>query len=240
MKNLWEGNNLWKSFPRRSGWIRREKLEVLRGLSLVIPAGEILALVGPSGSGKSTLARLMLGLDKPDRGELLLHGRAYREWKDPKSFYRRIQMVFQATLESADPQWTAGRVIAEPLLYLRPEWSKEERQRRILQLTDEVHLPQRLLEKPMAVLSGGENRRVCLARALAVEPLLIVLDEPTTGLDAPLQREILLLLEELARQHQTSLLLITHDRDAAAAIAHRTLTLKDGSLLDYDRGDVVS
>lgn len=231
MKPIWEAADISKSYSvsRRMG--KKGKIQALRGVSLSVARGEILALVGESGSGKSTLARLALALEEPDSGTFRFRERSYGDWGERKALYRQIQMVFQSTSESADPAWKTQDVIAEPLVHLTP-LSPGERKTRVKSAAAQVHLPLDCLHKPIAALSGGQRQRACIARALAVRPEFLILDEPTSGLDAPLQEQILSLLEELARDLSVSMLLITHDLRAAARYARRIAFLSDGLLLE--------
>lgn len=230
MKPVWEAENISKSYLAGHGMGKKRKVNVLQDLSLAVAAGEILALVGESGSGKSTLARLALALEKPDAGSLRFQGKSYAKWGDRKSLYRHIQMVFQGTAESANPQWLAKDVIAEPLVHLMTSLSAAEREARVESAALQARFPRECLRKPIAALSGGERQRACIARALAVEPEFLVLDEPTSGLDAVLQEQILCLLRDLAQNYSVSMLLITHDLHAAEAYAHRIAFLSRGAI----------
>jgi len=227
---VWEAKNLSKSYLSGHSMGKKRKINVLQNLSLTVDRGEILALVGESGSGKSTLARLALLLDKPDAGKLLFQGKNYADWGDTKTLYRHIQMVFQGTAESANPQWTAKEVIAEPLAHLIKNLSASEREGRVEYAATQARFPLDYLKKPIAALSGGERQRACIARALAVEPEFLVLDEPTSGLDAVLQEQIYCLLRDLSKNLSVSMLLITHDLHAAEAHSHRIAFLSGGAI----------
>jgi nickel transport system ATP-binding protein len=231
MKPVWEAAEISKSYSLSRGMGSRRKIQALEKVSLSVCGGEILALVGESGSGKSTLARLALALEEPDSGTFCFQGKGYGDWTDRKDLYRRIQMVFQSTSESADPGWKAKEVIAEPLVHLTA-LSPAERESRIKAAADQARFPLDCLHKPIAALSGGQRQRVCIARALAVRPRFLVLDEPASGLDAPLQEQILSLLKGLAGDLSVAMLLITHDLQAAIRYARRIAFLAEGAVVE--------
>jgi ABC-type glutathione transport system ATPase component len=231
MKPIWEAAEISKGYSLGRGMGKKKKVQALRGVSLSVAAGEIVALVGESGSGKSTLARLALALEEPDSGAFRFQEKSYGDWGDRKALYRRIQMVFQSTSEAADPAWKAREVIAEPLVHLTP-LTPGERKDRVEAAAAQARFPMDCLHKPIAALSGGQRQRACIARALSVKPEFLVLDEPTSGLDAPLQEQILSLLEDLARTLSVSMLLITHDLQAAIRYAGRIAFLSEGVLVE--------
>lgn len=230
MRPIWEASEIYKGYPLGRG-MGRKQISALRGVSLSVGAGEIMALVGESGSGKSTLARLALALEQPDSGTFSFREKRYPEWGPPKVLYRHIQMVFQSTSEAADPAWRAMDVIAEPLVHLTG-LSWKEREDRIMAVASQARFPLGDLHKPVSSLSGGQRQRACIARALAVRPGFLILDEPTSGLDAHHQEQILSLFRELARTLSVSMLLITHDIQAAVRTAERIAFLLDGVIVE--------
>lgn len=231
MKPLWEAKEISKSYSLNWGMRNRKRISALQDVSLFVGLGEIVALVGESGSGKSTLARLALALEQPDSGTFCFRGKSYDQWGAQKALYRHIQMVFQSTSDAADPSWKVKDVIAEPLIYLT-SLLPGERENRILAAATQAQISPDLFHKPMGALSGGQRQRVCIARALAINPEFLVLDEPTSGLDVLLQEQILSLLSELARNLSVSMLLITHDLQAATRYAQRIAFLQDGIIVE--------
>lgn len=176
---------------------RRQRFPALQGVSLHVDSGTATAIVGESGSGKSTLCRLVLGLERPDDGSVRWQGKDVRSYRR-KDLYRQIQPVFQDSLNSLDPRWTVERSIAEPLRNDR--WNDREAAREVERLLDLMELPNSLRTKRPHELSGGQQKRVCIARALSINPQLIVLDEAVSGLDEPIMRKILAILRELKQR----------------------------------------
>jgi putative ABC transport system ATP-binding protein len=211
-----------KSFRRGA-----ERVEVLRGLDLSIPAGEFLALMGPSGSGKSTLLNLLAGLDRPDGGSLEVGGervdqlseRALARWRA-----RHVGLIFQ--FYNLLPVLSAAKNVELPLLLTG--LSAGERRRHVETALAVVGLEHRAKHLPRQ-LSGGEQQRVGIARAIVTDPTLILADEPTGDLDRKTGDGILDLLQALNQQHGKTIVMVTHDPHAASRAA-RTLHMMDGQL----------
>jgi len=200
-------------------------VRALRGVSLEIPAGGYVALVGPSGSGKSTLMHLLGGLDRPSSGTLHIGGRDVADLSAgdlAKLRNETIGFVFQAFHLLA--RTTAVDNVALPLVYrgLRAG----ERRKRAAAMLGRVGLSHRLDHRPNQ-LSGGEQQRVAIARALVTEPVVLLADEPTGNLDQATGRAVLDLLEEINLERQVALVMVTHDREVAAR-ARRQVELRDG------------
>ena len=197
----------------------------LRGVSLEVPHGQFLALMGPSGSGKSTLLNIISGLDRPTEGDVIIEGRSTRglsesDWTMLRR--QRIGLVFQ--FFNLLPGLTAQENVELPLL-LRGDSHPQERARNSLRA---VGLAHRAGHRP-GELSGGEQQRVALARALVHRPTLLLADEPTGNLDSCIGREIVQLMKGLAQENGQTVILATHSREAASA-AERVLVLRDGAL----------
>jgi putative ABC transport system ATP-binding protein len=200
----------------------------LAGVTLDVPAGQFLAIMGPSGSGKSTLLHLIGGLDVPSGGEIVVEGRALARLSDDELTIfrrRRIGIVFQ--FFNLLPTHTAEENVALPLL-LDGRRAREVRPR-VEAALEQVGLLHRRRHRPDE-LSGGEMQRVAIARALVIEPALVLADEPTGNLDTRTGEQILELLREAHRRRRTTVVLVTHDA-RAAAYGERVVTLKDGSVL---------
>ena len=218
------GLRVW--YPIRRGLLKRTVgyVKAVDGVDLVVREGETVALVGPSGCGKTTLGRAIVGLLPKTGGEILFEGKPIEEIPR-KERCRKIQMVFQDPFSSLDPRMVVGEAVAEGLRALYPQLSKEERRERVAALLRQVGLPPAAAERYPHQFSGGERQRICIARALAVRPRLIVCDEPTSALDVSIQREIIELLIRLQREMGIGYLFITHDHALAREIAHRIVAL---------------
>ena len=204
-----------------------EDIHVLRELNLKVPDGEFLALMGPSGSGKSTLLNLIGGLDRPTKGVVIVGGENVSELSDRRLAEwraRHIGFVFQ--LYNLLPVLTAERNVELPLLLTH--LSKAERKQHVETALAVVGLSHRAKHYPRT-LSGGEQQRVGIARAIVTDPTLLLCDEPTGDLDRKAGDEILDLLQSLSRQHKKTIIMVTHDPHASAR-ASRTVHLDKGQL----------
>jgi peptide/nickel transport system ATP-binding protein len=221
---------LAKRYARRR---QAEPVEALRGVDLTIASGGTLALVGRSGSGKSTLARCVARLEEPSAGEvwfegvdlLTLRGRALRPFRP------RLQLVLQDSAAALDPRLTAAEIVREPL-DVAGRGGRRERVHRALELMETVGIPAAWSARRPLELSGGQRQRLALARALALEPRLLILDEAFTGLDASVQAQIACLLEELRARHGLTFLYISHDLALVAALADQAAILCDGRIVE--------
>ncbi len=222
--------------PGLRGWFRRGEFVAVQGASFSIPPGHTLGVIGESGSGKSTLALAALGL-LPYRGELQVDGQAWqgRPALD-KALRRVVQVVFQDPFSSLSPRLTVEEIVGEGLTIHAPELSKEELKVKVERALEEVGLTEAqfpgLLQRYPHEFSGGQRQRLAIARALIVEPRLIVLDEPTSALDVTIQKQVLQLLQRLQRERALSYLLITHDVDVIRAMAHEVLVMKNGDIVE--------
>ena len=219
---LVEVRNLHKEFRRGS-----ERIDVLKGLTLDMPEGDYLALMGPSGSGKTTLLNLLGGLDRPSDGSISVGGdRIDRMSGGNLAHWRARHIGFVFQLYNLLPVLTAERNVELPLL-LTP-LSRSERRKHVATALDVVGLSDRAKHYPRQ-LSGGQEQRVGIARAIVTDPTLLLCDEPTGDLDRKSGDEILDLLDALNREHGKTIVMVTHDAHAAAR-ARRTLHLNKGTL----------
>ena len=203
------------------------EVEILRGVDFSIPAGQFVAIMGPSGSGKSTLLGLLAGLDTPTEGQILLDGEEINRLSEDQMALlraRKIGFVFQSY--HLVPTLTAEENVLLPLDLAGDGRHGAERARELL---ESAGLADRLDHYPVQ-LSGGEQQRVALARAFVSKPPVVMADEPTGNLDSTNGRHVLEMLLDLNRQEQTTLILVTHDRDLASQ-ADRLITLKDGEVV---------
>jgi putative ABC transport system ATP-binding protein len=199
----------------------------LDGVSLEIPAGALIAIMGPSGSGKSTLLHLIGGLDRPTSGELLVDGRLIAQMSDDQlTLFRRAKIGFVFQFFNLMPSLTALENVALPLVL--GGISKAAAEERANQLLARVTLERRREHLPDQ-LSGGEIQRIAIARALAYNPRIILADEPTGNLDSRTGESILELLQRINREQQCTIAIVTHSQDAARS-ADRIITLRDGRI----------
>ena len=226
--------------PGVRGWFKKGEFVAVQGATLALPPGATLGVVGESGSGKSTLAQAILGL-LPHAGELQVGGQA---WQQPatrntpanQQLRRRVQVVFQDPFSSLSPRLTVEEIVGEGLQVHEPTLSVAERRARVVAALAEVGLAEaqypRLLQRYPHEFSGGQRQRLAIARALIVQPQVLVLDEPTSALDVTIQQQVLGLLQRLQKEKGLSYLLITHDVDVIRAMAHSVLVMKDGAVLE--------
>ena len=235
-----QAKNLRVSYPASlagfKGWFKTGEFVAVQSASFDIPAGQTLGVIGESGSGKSSLALAALGLH-PSKGDLNLAGMVWsKNTANNKSIRKAVQVVFQDPFSSLSPRMTIESIVGEGLAVHVPTIKPIETQQRVLQALQEVGMTQTqfpgLLQRYPHEFSGGQRQRIAIARALMVEPQLLVLDEPTSALDVTIQKQILQLLQRLQRERGLSYLLITHDVDVIRAMAHQVMVLKDGVVLE--------
>lgn len=211
---------------RKGGVFSKERKQVLSGISFEWISGECLGIIGESGSGKSTLGRLLLGIEKPDRGTVHFEGRS--TW-DRRARIGKISAVFQDYTSSMNPFYTVEKILLEPLLMQSSERHSNV-QNKIDCLLNQVGLDLTYRDKYPHELSGGEAQRVCIARAVAVEPKCIILDEAISSLDGSVQAQVLELLKNLRRMYGMGYIFITHDIEAAAYLCDRVMFIRDGQI----------
>jgi putative ABC transport system ATP-binding protein len=221
--------HLYKSYRRGS-----QTLPVLEDISLNINAGEFLALMGPSGSGKTTLLNLIAGLDRPDAGRLLVHGIDLTGLNEAQlADWRASHVGFVFQFYHLIPVLTAFENVELPLLLTK--LSRRERREHVNLVLELVGLSDRLRHYP-AQLSGGQQQRVAIARALVTDPTLIAADEPTGDLDKQSAQEIMDLLSRLNREFGKTIIIVTHDPEAAAHASHIRRLIKGQLLNESNRG----
>ena len=224
---------LKKYFPIAGS--RGSMLHAVDDVSLVIGRGESVGLVGESGCGKSTLARLLARLHDPTEGRIVFDGEdigalaAARFARSPER--ARIQMVFQDPTDSLNPRFTAEEAIGEPLRLLTPLRAAALRER-VAELATQVGLPAELLPRFPHQLSGGQKARVGIARALAVRPDLLILDEPTAALDVSVQAVVLQLLERLRHELGLSMIFVSHDLNVVRLLTERVAVMYLGEIIE--------
>ena len=230
---LLEVRRLSKTFVQKRMLSRKEfVVQSLDDIDLSLTVGSTVAVLGRSGSGKSTLARCLAGFETPDSGEILLDGNAITTVDKNKGGARPpVQMIFQDAATSLNPRFTARQIVAEPLEIAR--WkTDEERTVRALRLMEEVGLGPDWVSRPAGELSGGQRQRLALARALAAEPKLLIMDEALSGLDMPLQAQMVRLLMELQARHGLTYLYISHDLNFISLFAQEVVVMDAGRIVE--------
>jgi len=211
----------------------RGSLHAVDGVSFELQPGETLGLVGESGCGKSTLGRSILRLNEPAGGSIRLQGEELvgRSRRDLQPLRRRVQMVFQDPSASLDPRWTVGRLLAEPL-EIHGIGNRRDRAERVRKLLAQVGLPVDAAQRYPHEFSGGQRQRIGIARALALDPKILVADEAVSALDVSVQAQVLRLLEDLKQRLGLSMLFITHDLRVAAQICDRIAVMQKGEIVE--------
>jgi peptide/nickel transport system ATP-binding protein len=231
---LVEVRNLRKEFVQRSP-LTREKFTVraLDGLGLTIRRGATLALAGESGAGKSTLARCLALLEAPTSGEIRYQGRDLLRLSKAERFaaHREIQLIFQNPASALNPRMTAIEIVTEPLVIQRMGDAGERRER-ALRLMDQVGLPPEAEEKRPLEFSGGQRQRLAIARALALEPKLVILDEALSNLDLANQEMIVRLLGNLQERHGLTYVHVCHDLRLASQLADEVAVMHAGQIVE--------
>src|SRR5713226_8248766 len=244
-KILLEARELRKSYRRGGGVFLSQaegpRFTVVDGVSLRVVQGETFAVVGESGCGKTTLARLLLRLIAPDSGEirfveqdlLALSGAQLRAAR------RQMQMVFQDPFASLDPRMRVGEIVAEPLAIHDRRLPKAERSERVAAMLERVGLTKDALQRYPHEFSGGQRQRIGIARALILQPKLVVADEPVSSLDVSVGAQVLLLLQELQREFGLTYVFISHSLPVVAQVASRIAVMRGGKFVEVGSAEQV-
>jgi len=218
---------------------RKEYLTAVDNVSFKLYKGSVLGIVGESGSGKSTVAKCICGVIPASKGEITYDGRVIdgRVLSSDKNLRRQIQIIFQDPYGSLNPRMTIGQAILEPINYhkLRPGSAKE----RAVELLNEVGLEEDYYDRYPHQLSGGQRQRVCIARALSVEPQILICDESVSALDVSIQSQILNLLDSLRAKYQLSIIFISHDLSVIHYISDEVIVMKDGRIVEQGNADQI-
>jgi len=239
---LVEAEGLRCRFVSRRGWFGRHVFEAVRGVDLRVARGETLAIVGESGSGKTTLGLSLLKLAAGEtEGAIRLDGQRIDSLSRAafRPLRRRMQLVFQDPYNSLSPRMTIGQIVGEGLALHLPGLDARARRERVVAMLAEVGLDESVLDRYPHEFSGGQRQRIAIARAVVLQPDLLVLDEPTSALDVSVQRQVLRLLAGLQERHGLAYLFITHDLAVVRAMAHRVIVMKDGEVVEAGEVEAV-
>ena len=252
---LVEVNSVWKSYPRRAG-LRSELQTVVEDVSLSIETGETLGLVGESGSGKTTLARMILGLVKPSRGSVRVDGIdiARASAAELHRLRRQMQPVFQDPYAALNPRMNVLDIVTEPLVIHSRDAGDEIGTRRVgrgwrkrraalrskaIELLAEVGMDESALARHPHEFSGGQRQRINIARALALRPRLLILDEPVSALDVSVGAQIVNLLRSLQREHSLTYLFISHSMPLVRYLSTRIAVMQRGRLIETGEAEAL-
>ncbi|WP_175765978.1 ABC transporter ATP-binding protein [Burkholderia ambifaria] len=220
--------------PGFAGWFGTVPVTAVADVSVSVRQGETLGIVGESGSGKSTLAMALLGLQKTAHGEIEFQGRALSTYRgrEQTALRSNMQVVFQDPFSSLSPRHTIERIVGEGLELHRPELTPDARRAKSLAVLREVGLDRTVLHRYPHEFSGGQRQRIAIARALVLEPRILILDEPTSALDVSIQQQVLKLLANLQQKYNLGYVFISHDLEVIGAMAHRIAVMQEGVVVE--------
>ena len=233
-EKLIEMKNLKKYFPMK----KRQVLKAVENVTMDIYKGEILSLVGESGSGKTTLGRTVSRLYAKTNGDILFNGKPVEEY-GRKEFTKKVQMIFQDPQASLNPRMTVGDIIAEGIDLHKLASSKQERMEKVYKLLEIVGLNREHASRFPHEFSGGQRQRIGMARALAVDPEVLVCDEPISALDVSIQAQVVNLLKDLQRERNLTLLFIAHDLSMVKYISDRVAVMYRGKVVELGTPEAV-
>lgn len=239
-KVLLEIKNLKKNFQVKGKPPGGKKavLHALQEINLEIYEGEILGVIGESGCGKSTLGRCLVGLHNPTAGDILFEGKSIQKIssRDKLNLCKNIQMIFQDPYSSLDPRHTAADSVSEPMIVHKTVKGKSELEKRVLELFLQVGLDVQHMNRYPHEFSGGQRQRLNVARAISINPKLIICDEPVSALDVSIQAQIINLLKALQKKYNLTYVFISHDLSVVKYVSDRIVIMYLGKIVEICRG----
>lgn len=232
--------HLTKSISTSFLWHKKETV-ILRDVSFVVPKGHAFGIIGESGSGKTSVAKIIVNILKPTSGSVLLNGRVINNlsYKDFLPLRRRIQYIFQDPYTSLNPRMTVEEILREATVIMDKTEKAQIQDGKLTNILEQVGLDASALPRFPNQFSGGQRQRIAIARALLLEPELLILDEPTSALDRSVQKNILLLLKDLQQKKNLTYIFISHDLQVIKSICHDVIVLKDGTVVEFGKTEQV-
>lgn len=229
---LLEAHNLGKTF--KTGWLKRRRSFSLERVDICLQQGETIGIVGESGSGKTTLGIMLAGLLKPDTGQIFFKGKDIADMSpgERKTYRRQMQVIFQQPETTFNPKWKLQQSMSEPFYLHKIPFSKEMFSEQLAR----VGLNKNILNRYPVQLSGGELQRAAIARVMSLNPVIVILDEPTSMLDAITQAQTIRLLKQIQIHNNVSYVFISHDLYLARLFCKRMYELKRGVLRPFEYG----
>ncbi len=238
--NLFEIKNLKKHYEVKKGlFAKPTTIKAVNDISFEVKKGEILSIVGESGCGKSTTAKLLMTIEEPTSGAIFFEGRDITKFseKELQEYRKKVQIIFQDPYSSLNPRWNVGKIIAEPLK-LNTDLSDKEIKQKVLEIMKKVGLQEDWYERYPHQFSGGQRQRIGIARALVIEPEVIICDEPVSALDVSIQAQVLNLLLDLQEEFNLTYIFISHDLSVVEHISDRIIVMYFGDIVESN--DVAS
>lgn len=232
--NILHVNKLAKHYEINKGLFKKPNIiKAVNGIDFEVKKGEILSIVGESGCGKSTTAKLLMGIEKPTSGQIYFKDKAlsefsYQNWQE---YRKKVQIIFQDPYSSLNPRWNVGKIIAEPLV-LNTDLTLKQIRAKVFSVMDKVGLLPEWFERYPHQFSGGQRQRIGIARALVLQPELIICDEPVSALDVSIQAQVLNLLLDLQDEFNLTYVFISHDLGVVEHISDRVVVMYFGDIVE--------
>lgn len=231
---LFEIKHLKKHYEIKKGFFAKPTIiKAVNDISFTVKKGETLSIVGESGCGKSTTAKLLMTIEKPTEGEIFFEGKDITKFdkEELKAYRKKVQIIFQDPYSSLNPRWKVGKIIAEPLL-LNTDLNTKEIKEKVLAIMKKVGLLEEWYERYPHQFSGGQRQRIGIARALVLNPEVIICDEPVSALDVSIQAQVLNLLLDLQEEFNLTYVFISHDLGVVEHISDRIVVMYFGDIVE--------